>query len=72
MSYYRHRACPVVHPHNCVDLFFTEPEVRSPCLGQEKAASEHSIPLGKHNNLKFATADEFSYTPCCHVALSES
>lgn len=71
MSYYTHRAYRVVQSHDCVDLSFSEPEVPSPCLGQEKVAMEHSIPLGKHDNLKITTADEFSYSRRCHVAPSE-
>lgn len=51
-------------------LSFTEPEVPSPCLGQEKAAIEHSIPLGKPDNLKITAADELWCSQCCHVAPS--
>lgn len=69
MSYYR--ADPFVPSHNCVDLSLTEPEVPLPCLGQEKGAIEHSIPLGKHHSLKLTTADEFLHSQCCHKALSE-
>lgn len=52
-----------------MDLSLTEPEVRSPCLGQEKGAIKHSIPLGKHHSLKLTTADEFLHS---HVVMNES
>lgn len=71
MSFYG--AEPVVPSHNCVDLSLTEPEVPLPCLGQEKGAIEHSIPLGKRHSLKLTTADEsLTHSVVIEPCLNES
>lgn len=46
-------------PNRGLHLSFTEPEAPSPCLGREKAAGEHSIPLGNHGSLRSPSAEQF-------------